>query len=162
MWTNPAEGAGVASWDVFADLNGSNQVQVRYLRGDGVDETDARTSSGAAVVWYLPDHLGTIRDITNSTGSVVDHLDYDGFGNTSTTPTGGDRCLFTSREYDSESGLYYGRQRYYNPSLGRWQSEDTAGLGVDSNPYRYVGNSPTNYIEPTGLDRKSTRLNSSH
>lgn len=39
----------------------------------------------------------------------------------------------------------------YDPKIGRWLSEDPAGLTVDANPYRYVGNSPTNYTDPSGM-----------
>jgi hypothetical protein len=30
-------------------------------------------------------------------------------------------------------------------------SQDPSGLGPDTNPYRYVGNSPTNFVDPSGL-----------
>jgi uncharacterized protein RhaS with RHS repeats len=39
----------------------------------------------------------------------------------------------------------------YDPTVGRFLTEDPSGLDVDSNPYRYVGNTPTMYIDPTGL-----------
>jgi uncharacterized protein RhaS with RHS repeats len=41
----------------------------------------------------------------------------------------------------------------YDPTIGRWLSEDPVGFAVgDTNLYRYVGNAPTMYIDPTGLD----------
>lgn len=39
----------------------------------------------------------------------------------------------------------------YDPTIGRWLSEDPIGLAVDANPNRYVGNSPTNWVDPSGL-----------
>ena len=39
----------------------------------------------------------------------------------------------------------------YDPTTGRWLTEDPSGLGPDSNPYRYVGNDPTNATDPSGL-----------
>ena len=40
----------------------------------------------------------------------------------------------------------------YDPSIGRWTQEDPIGFaGGDVNLYRYVGNSPTNHTDPTGL-----------
>ncbi len=35
---------------------------------------------------------------------------------------------YTGREYDAESGLYYYRARYYNPTIGRFLSEDPIGF----------------------------------
>ena len=42
--------------------------------------------------------------------------------------------------------------RWYDPAVGRWLSEDPSGLTVDADPYRYVGNAPTNAIDLSGLD----------
>lgn len=40
----------------------------------------------------------------------------------------------------------------YNPTIGRWTAEDPiAFAGGDANLDRYVGNSPTNAIDPSGL-----------
>ena len=49
--------------------------------------------------------------------------------------------------------LFYslGRARYYSPTFGRFISEDPIGFaGDDSNLYRYVWNSPTDFIDPSG------------
>jgi RHS repeat-associated protein len=55
------------------------------------------------------------------------------------------------RELDRETGLYYYRARYYDPKVGRFISEDPIGFSAgDTNLYRYVGNNPTNYTDPTG------------
>ena len=59
---------------------------------------------------------------------------------------------FTGREYDPESGLYFYRARYYDPRAGRFLTKDPIGfLGGDVNLYRYVWNSPTNWVDPEGL-----------
>ncbi len=43
-------------------------------------------------------------------------------------------------------------ESHYNPEIGRWMSKDPVGfLGKDANLYRYVGNSPMNYVDPSGL-----------
>src|SRR5206468_4002394 len=104
--------------NVWGDLNGTNQLQMRRLYLDGVDSVFARTSSGGTAAWYLPDHLGSIRDITDdSTGGVLDHIDYDAFGQATETRSGnGDRYKWTGRELDSETNLQYNRARYYDSS----------------------------------------------
>ena len=56
------------------------------------------------------------------------------------------------REFDVESGLYYYRARYYDAKIGRFISKDPIGFaGGDVNVYGYVGNSPTNWVDPWGL-----------
>jgi uncharacterized protein RhaS with RHS repeats len=41
----------------------------------------------------------------------------------------------------------------YDPTIGKWLSEDPIGFAGDgSNLYRYVGNSPTQFVDPLGLD----------
>ena len=82
-------------------------------------------------------------------------MDYDGFGNllNETNPANGDRFKFTGREYDATTGLQYNRARYYDPSTGRWISQDPLGLDSgDTNLYRYVGNRPTIATDPLGLE----------
>ena len=49
-------------------------------------------------------------------------------------------------------GLYYYRARYYDPSIGRFISSDPIEFGAgDFNFYRYVGNDPVNWVDPSGL-----------
>ena len=63
------------------------------------------------------------------------------------------RFGYTGREQDAETGLDYYRARYYDSAVGRFISEDPIGFGAgDANLYRYVGNSPTNYTDPSGLE----------
>ena len=119
-------------------------------------ECPAKVTNTAAegTAWYLTDHLGTVRDIVDAAGSLVDHIEYDSFGNvvSETNATAGDRFKFTGREFDIESGLYYYRARYYDAATGRFLSEDSLGFDAgDANLYRYVGNAPTNGSDPFGL-----------
>ncbi|MFZ5392262.1 MAG: RHS repeat-associated core domain-containing protein, partial [Patescibacteria group bacterium] len=54
------------------------------------------------------------------------------------------------------NGFYYMRARYYDPEVRRFISEDPIGFnGGDLNLYAYVGNNPTMFVDPTGLDRIS-------
>jgi RHS repeat-associated protein len=59
---------------------------------------------------------------------------------------------YTGRERDKETGLWYLRARYYGAPVGRFLSEDPISFRArDPNLYRYVGNSPTNVTDPSGL-----------
>ena len=137
--------------DVLLEFENSS-LDKRYLHGVGIDQVLAQEEAGE-MLWHLSDHLGTVRDLVNSDGEVVNHLTYDSFGNVvdETDDTVDSRYLFTGREFDDEIGLYYYRARYYDGSTGRFISEDPIGFnGGDANLYRYVGNNSTNFVDPTG------------
>jgi len=74
---------------------------------------------------------------------------YDPFGvplasATPDVPYRGEYC-------DEETGYIYLRARYYDPSIGRFVSADSAFDG--DNWYIYCGNDPVNFVDPTGLKR---------
>jgi RHS repeat-associated protein len=158
--------SGSQTWTVYdgknpyADFNGSTTLQQRYLFGPGVvngaavDEILARTSPGGTTAWYLTDKLGSVRDIVSTSGSVLDHIVYDSFGTvlTETNASNGDRFKFAGMEYDSTTGQYYDRARYYSPTTGRFVTQDPTGFGArDTDLYRYVGNGPNNATDASGL-----------
>jgi RHS repeat-associated protein len=123
-----------------------------YLYGVNVDQVLAQDSP-TGMVWSLADRLGSIDTLTDKNGNVVDKRTYDSFGNllTQTNPNIDFRYGYTGRELDQETGLHYYRARYYDAGVGRFISVDPIGFDAgDSNLYRYVGNSPTMYTDPTG------------
>ncbi len=161
--------SGTQTWTVYdgkstdahpyADFNGSGSLTERYLSGLGVvngaavDQLLARTSAGGTTAWYLPDKLGSVRDIVNTSGTELDHIVYDSFGNivTETNASNGDRFKFAGMVYDSATGQYYDRARFYNPLAGRFSRLDPLVFSAgDVNLYRYVINSPSNYNDPSG------------
>ncbi|MDY6930127.1 MAG: RHS repeat-associated core domain-containing protein, partial [Pseudomonadota bacterium] len=87
---------------------------------------------------YHPDHLGTSAYITHTNGQVYQHLEYFPFGETwveehsnkQRTP-----YLFTAKELDEASQLYYFGARYYDPRTSVWQSADPIlGSYLDGSP----------------------------
>src|SRR4030095_16120572 len=72
------------------------------------------------------------------------------FGNAN-TGTNLTRYTYTGREFDSDTGLYYYRARWYDPQVGRFISEDPIGLAGGINQFAYVGNNPQNGRDPSGL-----------
>jgi RHS repeat-associated protein len=139
--------------NIVLSFDGNNAQTHRYLHSPGVDQILADEVSTTNVLWTLSDHQGTVRDVVNNAGTVVNHLRYDSFGKVTgqTSTTVSFRYGFTGRENDTETGLNYYRARYQDPSTGQFVSQDPLGFGGgDSNIYRYVGNSPTNRIDPSG------------
>ncbi|AFY47866.1 RHS repeat-associated core domain protein [Nostoc sp. PCC 7524] len=140
--------------NLWSELNEVGEVINRYLHGAKVDELIARYSPNERTSWYLTDRLGTVRDVANTVGELINSIDYNSFGQilAQTNPSAGDRFTFTGREYDEEIALYYYRARYYDANLGRFISQDPIGFaGQDVNLYRYVGNNPVNATDPSGL-----------
>ncbi len=165
--------SGTQTWTVYdgtsadaqpyADFNGSGSLTERYLTGSGVvngsvvDQFLARTSAGGTTAWYLTDKLGSVRDIVSTSGTELDHIVYDSFGNivTETNATNGDRFKFAAMEYDATVGQYYDRARYYDEAIGRFMGQDPKGFSAgDMDLYRYVGNGPTNATDPSGQGQK--------
>ncbi len=161
--------SGTQTWTVYdgpsadanpyADFNGSGSMTVRYLFGptvvNGAVTTGilARTSSGGTTAWYLTDKLGSVRDIVSSTGTELDHIVYDSFGNivTETNASNGDRFKFAGMQYDATTGQYFDHARWYGVGTGRFLRPDSKSFSAgDPNLYRYVGNSSPNSVDPSG------------
>lgn len=139
--------------NVWADFDESGEALARYLFGNRIDENIARIRAGEGTVWYLVDRLGTVRDLIDADGAVVNHSEMKAYGKllSQTDVNYGDRFVFTGRELDTATNDYYYRARSFNPALGAFNSNDPIGfLGRDFNLYRYVNNSATNEADPTG------------
>jgi len=138
--------------NILYQYDGSNNITARYIHNLGIDDPLGVVIGGQVYV-YHKDTLGSIRTITNSSKAVVNTYTYDSFGNVTQTGTLNQPYAYTGREYDSETGLYYYRARYYDPKIGRFISKDPIGFaGGDVNLYAYVLNNPINRIDPFGLD----------
>ena len=108
----------------------------------------ASLGSSAGVLTYLhADRIGSIIATTNSSGAVTNKNLYSAFGE---GVPAGSTFGFTGQRYDSETGLYYYKRRYYNPAIGRFLQPDTIGYTTDLNLYTYVNNDPLNKLDPTG------------
>ncbi len=129
------------------------------MHGVAIDEVLAEETVWGTS-WALSDHLGTIHDWVDATTGTSTHYVYSAFGRILSID-GGDPSLdthlfgFTGRETDADTGItdhwMYYRARYYNPSTGRFVSQDPIGfLAGDANLYRYVGNGVTGATDPSG------------
>ncbi|MEK6776886.1 MAG: RHS repeat-associated core domain-containing protein [bacterium] len=137
--------------DILSEYNSSGTRLARYTHGPGIDEPLIMARSGQNY-YYHADGLGSITELTDSSGTIVNSYVYNSFGKVVKETEGVQNpYTYSSRERDKESGLYFYRARFYNPEIGRFLSVDPIGfLGGDVNLYSYVRNNPVNHIDPKG------------
>jgi len=105
-----------------------------------------------AQYYYIQDAEGNVAGLLDHTGGLVNEYDYQPFGTAESVREGIPNPLrFKAREFDTETGLYYMRARYYDPGHRRFISEDPLGVAGGINPYVFAGNDPINYSDPFGL-----------
>jgi len=130
--------------------------------------------------YYHPDHLGSTSFVSRADGSEFEQIEYTPYGETWVQEGGSNhkiRYMFTSKELDEETNLYYYGARYYDQQVSRWMSVDPAlgeylpiapiteeekehnnrlpGLGgvfnsINLNLYHYSSNNPVKYTDPDG------------
>ena len=140
--------------DHLESVYSANQLQEKYFRGSTIDELVAGYVSQAGKLtpyFFQHDQVMSVSAETIPNGGTQATLSYFAFGeNQAPTGTAISRLKYTGRE-DDGTGLYQYRARYYDPSLGRFISEDPMKFGAGQNFYAYVGNNPINANDPSGL-----------
>ena len=111
---------------------------------------------GGTNYYYTRDHLGSVREMTNSSGTIVARYDYDPYGRT-TLVSGTNLADFqyAGMYMHQPSGEYFTKWRIYDAPTARWNSRDPLGEGSDATLYSYVGNDPIDNTDPLGLRRQN-------
>jgi RHS repeat-associated protein len=110
-------------------------------------------TSGGSIYHYLPDHLGSTRQVRDSTRNLVFAADYEPFGKAYNVYNS-EAFQYAGEKHDDATSLVHLRARQYDPDIGRFISLDPV-LGELSwpqtlNRYPYVANNPLRYTDPTG------------
>ncbi|HPS55664.1 MAG TPA: RHS repeat-associated core domain-containing protein, partial [Sedimentisphaerales bacterium] len=126
-----------------------------YANNEVVAQHDGDTSD--ARYFYLHDRLGSVRQIINTAGNVVNRYTYNPYGETfatEQTETVGNSFKFTGQWFDAEIDQYYLRARMYDPHLGRFTTRDPVRGGfkepMSLHAYLYCLNDPMNKIDLSG------------
>ncbi|MBN2441881.1 MAG: hypothetical protein JXJ04_11055 [Spirochaetales bacterium] len=137
--------------DVAAEYDAEGVVTAKYTHGLGLVAVKDTTGNRH---FYSFDALGSTRELTDQSGSVVNNYDYDVFGKTEVLKEAIQNPFTYVGRYgvqEEGSGLKYMRARYYEENTGRFISEDPIGItGEDMNFYRYCRNNPVSFIDPEG------------
>ncbi len=142
-------------WDgdqIALETDESGNIKNKYVRGInliyGEDEL-------ANKKFYLFNAHGDVTQLTDASGNVIKNYEYDAFGNEKNSDPNDTNVFRYSGEYfDKENGTIYLRARYYDPTIGRFITEDSY-TGKDADPlslnlYTYCHNDGVNYFDPTG------------
>ena len=112
--------------------------------------------------YYITDHLGSVRAVTDASGNVLATFDYTPYGEllaaTDNTATGTDH-LFTGKEQQSKLGVseLYDSQARFMGTDGRFTSIDPlAEKYYHLSPYAYCAGDPVNLIDPDGMKLRIT------
>ncbi|WP_244265092.1 RHS repeat-associated core domain-containing protein [Leptospira alexanderi] len=136
--------------------------QERFRRG-----TPLMPNSYSLTPWNMyffhPDHLGSIQMITDGAGNPasgpepgVSYVSYEPYGSIVRNDSYGPdifRYKFTGQIEDKDTGLYYYKSRYYEPTLGRFLQADSVVMPTNvngMNRYMYVDGNPVSFRDPSG------------
>lgn len=101
--------------------------------------------------YIISEQLGSNSVITDEDGNEVMRYKYSPFGNLIRSQGNTeDSYRFTGKEFDGMTGLYYYGARYYDPTIGRFITEDPIQDGW--NWFVYCENNPLKYVDPDGLE----------
>ena len=151
-------------------MDGRGLIQITGYRGSDLDfilapagreEAErlglglAYAVAGSTLEVYHADRLGSVRVLTDDTGTVTDTYRYYESGLPTASSGSSDQPFRFTGEPTDPTGLSYLRARYYDPTLGRFLARDTwAGNPQECqtlNRYAYALNDPTTRVDPSGL-----------
>ena len=144
---------------LIAETTSTGQAIADYVY---VGDQLIATIRGGAPYYYHNDHLGTPRVLTDASGNIAWNATYTPFGMAQiTVSTVENPFRLPGQYYDTETGLHYNWNRYYQPETGRYITPDPIGLAGGINPFGYVGGNPVGWVDrevwPVNLAKRHPR-----
>ena len=111
--------------------------------------------NGTSWVYELTDGLGSVRQLSDASGNIMQSYTYSPFGEIIAAAGSRSSALqYTGEQNDLDTGLIYLRARWYDPATGRFTTRDPfrglAGYPQTQHPYVYVQNNPINLTDHSG------------
>jgi len=130
--------------EIAEERDASNNVTKRFFpQGEQQSGTN---------YYYTRDQVGSVREMLNSSGTIVARYSYDPYGRTTlVSGTNISTKQYAGYYYHAASGLNLTEYRAYDANTGRWLSRDPIEEIGGINLYDYVGDEPINRIDPNGL-----------
>ena len=110
------------------------------------------------VIYFITDALSTVRDVVNSSGTVLASYEFDEYGRRLATSESGVSSQKTFvggmsvQDEVADTGLMMMGHRFYEPELGRFLNRDPIGFAGGPNLFAYAKSSPVQFIDPEGLE----------
>jgi RHS repeat-associated protein len=158
--------------EIVTVYDGSNNWVRDFVFGEGIDEPlmmeqadildfdEDQDTEELTRHFYHRNALGSVMALTDMNEAVAVSYRYDPYGAVTITRNGtpqssdplGNPRTFTARQLDEETGLYHYRARAYDPATGRFLQRDPVSYHGGQNLYEYADGTPTNRMDPLGLD----------
>lgn len=132
---------------IAAEYDAANTLLATYMHDPRDFTRPLEMVRAGQRYFYLADAENSTTALATVNGNVADRYGYDAFGK----PTGPHALpnpfSFTGQYYDQRAGLVLFPLRAFDPTSGRFLSEDPRSA---LNPYPYATNDPTNVVDPSG------------
>jgi RHS repeat-associated protein len=152
--------------DLVLDLDPEMGQRHRYLWSDVVDTLLADDGSGAQIRWAATDHLGSVNDLLDASENIVQHREYNSFGEFDAVYDGLGQLVPNGDKYytighagsiwDGDAQVYRKGNRVYDPGTSQFLTTDFGGFVDGPNPYWYAHNNPILYFDPSRAFRCGT------